>query len=59
MSESWLSRKMFDGIYIPVGLLVVGTIIMKRDWTPYAVVLALFLGGIKAYRMRKYTIASL
>jgi cytochrome-b5 reductase len=59
MSEPMLSRKMFDGIYIPAGLLVVGTVIVKREWTPWAVLLALILGAIKLYRIRKYTNLSL
>lgn len=54
MSEPVLSKKMFDGIYIPAGLLVVGTIIVKREWTPWAVLVALILGAIKAYRVREY-----
>lgn len=52
MSEPVLSKKMFDGIYIPAGLLVVGTIIVKREWTPWAVLVALILGAIKAYRVQ-------
>ncbi|OIW33814.1 ferredoxin reductase-like protein [Coniochaeta ligniaria NRRL 30616] len=52
MSEPMLSKKMFDGIYIPAGLLVVGTIIVKREWTPWAVLLAVILGAIKAYRVQ-------
>jgi len=52
MSEPMLSKKMFDGIYIPAGLLVVGTIIVKREWTPWAVLVAVILGAIKAYRVQ-------
>lgn len=54
MSEPAFSKKMIDGIYIPAGLLVVGTVIVKREWTPFAVLLALILGAIKAYGMRKH-----
>ena len=57
MSEPLLSKKMFDGIYIPAGLLVVGTIIMKREYTPWAVLVAVILGAIKAWRVRKYTLS--
>lgn len=57
MSEPVLSKKMFDGIYIPAGLLVVGTIIMKKEWTPWAVLIAVILGAIKAYRVREYNIS--
>ena len=55
MSEPMFSKKMFDGIYIPAGLLVVGTLIVKREWTPWAVLVAILLGAIKAYRIREYT----
>ncbi|KAI1247773.1 NADH-cytochrome b5 reductase [Eutypa lata] len=48
MSDTSLtSRRYIDGIYIPVGLLVVGTYIVKKEWTPYAVLLALVLGAWK------------
>ncbi|KAH6664330.1 nitrate reductase [Plectosphaerella plurivora] len=47
MSEPLSSRKYFDAVYIPVGLIIVGTIIVKREWTPYSIVLALALGGWK------------
>ena len=52
MDESLTSRKYFDGIYIPVGLLVFGTTIVKREWVPYAVLLSLVLGVVKYFRMR-------
>ncbi|KAI1492077.1 NADH-cytochrome b5 reductase 1 [Biscogniauxia mediterranea] len=41
---SLTSRQYFDGIYIPAGLLVFGTFIVKREWVPYAALLALALG---------------
>jgi len=43
------SRSMMDGVYIPSVLLIVGTAIVKREWLPYAVTLALVLGGLKVY----------
>jgi cytochrome-b5 reductase len=52
MSEPLLSRKMADGIYIPAGLLVFGTLIVKREWTIYAVLLALTLGLLKFWRIQ-------
>lgn len=51
--ESLTSKKYVDGIYIPAGLLVLGTAITKRDWLPYAVVLAIVLGAFKFLRTRK------
>ncbi|KAL2156524.1 hypothetical protein VTH82DRAFT_1269 [Thermothelomyces myriococcoides] len=50
MADSLLARKYFDGIYIPFGLLVVGTVIVKREWTVYAVLLGLALGSWKYYK---------
>ena len=52
MSDSLLARKYVDGIYIPLGLLVVGTAIVKREWTAYALLLGIVLGGIKFYNNR-------
>ncbi|RKU41269.1 NADH-cytochrome b5 reductase [Coniochaeta pulveracea] len=52
MSEPLLSRKMADGIYIPAGLLVFGTLIVKREWTIYAALLALTLGLVKFWRIQ-------
>ncbi|GAB1320115.1 NADH-cytochrome b5 reductase [Madurella fahalii] len=49
MSDSLLARKFIDGIYIPVGLLVVGTVIVKREWTVYALLLGIVLGAVKFY----------
>ena len=43
-SDPLLSRHYIDYIYIPAALLVVGTLIVKREWTPYSVALALALG---------------
>ncbi|KAL2261764.1 hypothetical protein VTK26DRAFT_3405 [Humicola hyalothermophila] len=52
MGDSILSRKYLDGIFIPVGLLVFGTTIVKREWVPYAALLGLALGVIKYFRMQ-------
>jgi cytochrome-b5 reductase len=54
MSDSLLARKYVDGIYIPLGLLVVGTAIVKREWTAYALLLGIVLGGIKFYNNRTF-----
>lgn len=51
--EPLTSKKYVDGIYIPAGLIVLGTAIVKREWLPYAVVLAIALGAIKFLRTRK------
>ncbi|TVY45057.1 NADH-cytochrome b5 reductase, partial [Lachnellula occidentalis] len=52
MSNSLLSKSYVDGVYIPSGLLVVGCLIVKREWVPYAVALALLLGGYKVFSNR-------
>ncbi|KAK4212411.1 hypothetical protein QBC37DRAFT_194401 [Rhypophila decipiens] len=52
MSESVLSRKYFDGIYIPAGLLVVGSLLTKPEWAPYAALLAVALGALKFFNMQ-------
>ncbi|PNY24736.1 NADH-cytochrome b5 reductase [Tolypocladium capitatum] len=44
IQHSWLSRHYVDYVYVPGALLLVGTLIVKRDWLPYSVVLALALG---------------
>jgi cytochrome-b5 reductase len=41
------SKKVIDGVYIPSGLLIVGCLIVQRDWVPYAVVLSILLSGYK------------
>lgn len=56
--ESLLERKYFDGIYIPAGLLVFGTVIVKSEWTLYAALVALVLGAIKYWRMRTLSLLS-
>jgi len=54
-SESLLARKYFDGIYIPLGLIVLGTAIIKTEWTHYALLVGIVLGGIKYYRMSMFS----
>ncbi|KAK4448579.1 NADH-cytochrome b5 reductase 1 [Podospora aff. communis PSN243] len=49
MSDSLLARKYFDGIYIPAGLIILGTFIVKKEWMPYAVVAAIALGSLKYF----------
>jgi cytochrome-b5 reductase len=52
--SKYLSRQYIDGVYIPSGLLVVGCLIVKREWLPYAVAIALMLGGWKIYNSRTF-----
>ncbi|KAI1393546.1 ferredoxin reductase-like protein [Hypoxylon trugodes] len=50
MSVPLSSRAYIDGIYIPAGLLVLGTFIVKREWTPIATLVAIALGILKYFR---------
>jgi cytochrome-b5 reductase len=51
--NEYLTKKYVDGVYIPGGLIVFGCLIVKREWLPYAVVLALLLGGYKVFSSSK------
>jgi len=46
---SFLSPQYINGVYIPSGLLLIGCAIVKVEWLPYAIVLALSLGTWKIY----------
>ena len=48
-SPGFLSPQYLHGIYIPAGLLLLGCAIIKMDWLPYAVGLAIVLGFYKVY----------
>ncbi|KAK7515350.1 NADH-cytochrome b5 reductase 1 [Phyllosticta citriasiana] len=37
------------GVYIPSALLIVGTLIIKKEWAPFAVLIAAALGGWKVF----------
>jgi cytochrome-b5 reductase len=58
MSDGALSKRYVDGIYIPSALLVVGCVIVKREWAPYAVAVALLLSGYKLWSSSKSSHAS-
>ena len=42
-----------DYVFIPAGLLVVGTFILKKEWTVYAIVLAIAFGTYNYYALRE------
>lgn len=48
------AKKYVDGIYIPAGLLVFGTFIVKKEWVPYAALLAVLLGVWKFTSSRMF-----
>lgn len=54
--SQFTSRSFIDGVYIPSALLIVGTAIVKKEWLPYAITLALLLGGFKIYGSRPKTV---
>jgi hypothetical protein len=52
MAINPLEAKYVHGVYIPSALLVFGTFIVKKEWLPYAVGLALMLGSYRFYSSR-------
>ncbi|KAH7412876.1 hypothetical protein BKA64DRAFT_568745 [Cadophora sp. MPI-SDFR-AT-0126] len=48
----FFSKQNVNGIIIPSGLLVVGTLIVKQEWVPWACLLAALLSGWKLYSTR-------
>jgi len=48
-ANAYLSKEYINGVYIPSGMLIVGCLIVKQDWLPFAVIIALVLGGIKIF----------
>ena len=53
--QSLLSTPL-HGLYIPAGLIVVGTAIVKTEWTHYAAALAAVLMAFKVYRGASRTV---
>jgi len=51
--NKYLSSQFRDGVYIPAGLLIFGTLIAKRDWLPYAIALTVVLAGYKIWSMQE------
>ncbi|KAK1965377.1 oxidoreductase FAD-binding domain-containing protein [Colletotrichum eremochloae] len=56
MADSLASRKYFDNVYIPAGLIILGCAITKSEWVPYAVLLSLALGVYKFNSMQIKTV---
>ncbi|KAI9841015.1 MAG: NADH-cytochrome b5 reductase [Sclerophora amabilis] len=51
-ASSIFAPQYIHGVYIPSALLVVGTAICKKEWIPYAMIMALFFGSWKVYNNR-------
>jgi len=49
IENPYLSKAYINGVYIPSGLIIAGCAIVKAVWLPYAIALALMLGGWKVY----------
>ncbi|KAK2624629.1 hypothetical protein QTJ16_005822 [Diplocarpon rosae] len=43
------SKQNVNGIFIPSGLLIFGMLVVKKEWVPYAVVVATLLSGFKLW----------
>lgn len=48
---SLMDAELVNGVYIPSALLIVGTAIVKLEWLPYSVALAIAIGSFKIMRM--------
>ena len=57
-SPGFLSPQYLHGIYIPTGLLLLGCAIIKMEWLPYAIGLAIVLGAYKVYVNSASTVLS-
>lgn len=50
---SALSSEYINGVYIPSALLMLGVAIVKMEWLPYSLVVAVLLGSWKIYNNRQ------
>ncbi|KAH8175846.1 oxidoreductase FAD-binding domain-containing protein [Sarocladium implicatum] len=50
--NSLFARHLIDYVYVPGFLLVVGTLVVKREWTPYSVALALAFGTYNFFQFQ-------
>lgn len=46
-ANPYLSKAYINGVYIPSAILIVGSALVKKEWLPYAVAIALVLGGVQ------------
>lgn len=52
--NSLFARHLIDYVYVPAALLVVGTLVVKREWTPYSIALALAFGTYNFFQFRTF-----
>jgi len=57
MAISLTAHRYVHGVYIPTALLLVGIYIVKKEWIPYAIVVAISLGSWKIYSDRMFTVS--
>jgi cytochrome-b5 reductase len=53
MAKQSILSTPLHGLYIPAGLIVFGAAIIDRNYVPYAIGVALLLGGLKVLRGSK------
>lgn len=53
VDNSLLSRHYIDYVYAPAALLIFGTLVVKKEWAPYATLLALVFGAYNFYNFRE------
>jgi hypothetical protein len=53
IQSPYFTPQLINGIYIPSGLIIMGTAIVKMEWLAYAVVITALLAAIKLFRTRK------
>lgn len=54
--NSLFARHYIDYVYMPGLLLIVGTLIVKKEWTPYAALLAVAFGAYNFLAFRELSL---
>jgi cytochrome-b5 reductase len=52
--SQFLSKAYINGVYVPSGLLIFGCFIVKREWVPYALAVAVALSSFKIWNNSMY-----
>ena len=53
LPKSLLAPQYINGIYIPSALLIIGTLICKKEWVVYAALMAVTFSAFKLYNNRE------